>query len=209
MKSSILTKFFIGYFSFAVLGFVLISSWSTNMIYNHLLGENVDKLYKYATIASDNISSAASTSITDIEDPDKFFSDFNNVLSCDLFVLDTENALVYTTDKTTQLNNDSSNIIIKDFNPADYQKKHYKVNRFYNIYKTDTLSVIHSIKKGGNVLGYVIAHMPTSTIKKSSYNVTFIFYVTYGIILELSLIVFFSFLWFIYIPLKQIRLAAM
>lgn len=209
MKSSILTKFFIGYFSFAVLGFVLISSWSTNMIYNHLLGENADKLYKYATIASDNIRNATAASITDIRDPDRFFSDFNNVLSCDLLVLDTENALIYTTDKTTQLNNDSSNIIIKDFNPADYQKKHYKVNRFYNIYKTDTLSVIHSIQKEDNILGYVIAHMPTSTIKKSSYNVTFIFYVTYGIILALSLIVFFSFLWFIYIPLKQIRLAAM
>ena len=37
MRNSILTKFFVGYFSFAVLGFLLITYWSTNLIYNHLL----------------------------------------------------------------------------------------------------------------------------------------------------------------------------
>ena len=29
MRNSILTKFFVGYFSFAVLGFLLITYWST------------------------------------------------------------------------------------------------------------------------------------------------------------------------------------
>lgn len=54
-----------------------------------------------------------------------------------------------------------------------------------------------------------MVHMPTSIIKQSSYDVTHFFYLTYAIILALSLIIFFNFMWFIYLPLKQIRLAAM
>lgn len=209
MRNSILNKFLIGYFSFAVLGFLLITYWSTNMIYNHLLGEYVDQLYKYTIVTSENISSAAEKSVSDIDNPKQFFSDFNNVLNCDLLIIDSDKRLIFTTGTTTKLNADTSNIIIDDFDPNDYNKNRYKINRFYNIYKTDTLSVIHSIEKDNQILGYVVAHMPTSTIKASSYNVTFIFYVTYVIILALSLIVFFSFLWIIYLPLKQIRLAAM
>lgn len=209
MRNSILNKFFVGYFSFAILGFLLISSWSTNMIYNHLLRQNVDRLYKYATVAAENISAAAEASIADIDNPKLFFSDFNNVLNCDLLIIDPENRLIFTTDDTTRLNADASNIIIDAFDPNDYNNDRYEINKFYNIYKTDTLSVIHSVSKGDTLLGYAVAHMPTSTIKASSYNVTSIFYVTYAIILALSLIIFFSFLWIIYLPLKQIRLAAM
>lgn len=209
MKNSILTKFFMGYFSFAVLGFVLISYWSTNLIYNHLLGENINKLYKYSGIVADNISDIASTSLNDIHEPEQFFSDFNDVLNCDFLILDSTNKPIYSSDETTQLGSDSSNILIKEFDPGEYSKKHYKINKFYNIYKTDTLSVVHEIKKEDITLGYVVSHMPTTLIKNSSYDVTFIFYVTYAIILALSLIIFFNFMRFIYMPLKQIRLAAM
>ena len=77
------------------------------------------------------------------------------------------------------------------------------------MYKTDTLSVVQAIRKNNTVFGYVVVHMPTSIIKQSSYDVTHVFYLTYAIILALSLIIFFNFMWFIYLPLKQIRLAAM
>lgn len=209
MRNSILSKFFIGYFSFAILGFLLITYWSTNLIYNKLLENNVDKLYKYTTVAADSISSIANSSVKDISNPTQFFSDFNEVLNCDVFILDSNNELIFSTDETTQINSDSSNIIIDKFNPNEYAKKHYRINNFYNMYKTNTLSVVHNIEKDGTVLGYVVAHMPTSIIKKDSYDVTLIFYITYAIILALSLIVFVTFMLFIYMPLKQIRLAAM
>ncbi len=209
MRSSILTKFFVGYFTFAILGFLLISYWSTNLIYNNLLKEDANKLYRYAEVVSDNISSATDTSFQDIDNPDKYFSDFNDVLDCNLLILDAENKLIYSTDTTTSVDDADSNIIIKDFNPEEYAKNHYKISNFYNIYKTDTLSVVDEILKDNTVSGYVVAHMPTWIIKKNSYDVTYIFYITYAIILALSLIVFFNFMWFVYIPLKQIRLAAM
>lgn len=209
MRSSILTKFFIGYFSFAILGFILISYWSTNLIYNDLLSDNVNVLYKYASIVAKNTEDIASNSLTNIENPEKFFSDFNNVIECDMLILDSSKRLIYSTGNTSMLNDDSSNIIIDDFNPNDYKDHHYKINKFYNIFKTDTVSVVHNITNDNTTLGYVITHMPTHIIKKKSYDVTFIFYVTYAIILALSLIIFFNFIWFIYLPLKQIRLAAM
>lgn len=209
MRTSILTKFFIGYFSFAILGFVLISYWSTNLIYNNLLQTNVNELYNYTSIVADNLSDVTDESIIDFPNPQRFLSDFNEVLNCDVIIINTDKEVIFSSDESSQLNSDSSNIVIKDFNPAEYGNKHYKINKFYNIYKTNTLSVVHDIKNHDETLGYVIAHMPTSLIKKSCYSVTLIFYITYSIILALSLIVFFNFMLFIYMPLKQIRLAAM
>lgn len=209
MKNSILTKFFIGYFSFAVLGFFLITYWSTNLIYNHLLQEDAKELNNYSAIIAENITNKTGTSLDDIQNPDEFFSDFNEVLDCNILIMDSNNKVIFTTDETRSFRNDSNNIVIKDFNPNEYLNGKYKINNFYNIYKTDTLSVVHSIQKNNITYGYAVAHMPTSLIKKSSYDVAFIFYITYIIILVLSLLIFFNFMWFIYLPLKQIRLAAM
>ncbi len=209
MKNSILTKFFIGYFSFAVLGFLLITYWSSSLIYNHLLQEDAGKLKEYSAIVARNITEKTETSLNDIQNPDDFFSDFNEVLDCNILIMDNHNKVIYMTDKTESLNNGSKNIVIRQFNPDDYQGKKYRIDKFYDMYKTNTLSVVHRIQKNNAAYGYVVAHMPASLIKKNSYDVTFIFYVTYIIILILSLLIFFNFMWFIYLPLKQIRLAAM
>ena len=209
MRNSILTKFFIGYFSFAVLGFLLITYWSTNLIYNHLVQDDAKQLNSYASVVSDNIKSLDIESLDDISSPDNYFSDFNRVLNCNLLVLDNNKKMIYTTDKTQELNNDEHTIVFNDFDPTDYSKGSYRIGKLYNISKTDTLSVVHTLAKDDITYGYVVAHMPTSYIKDSSYNITYIFYVTYIIILALSLIVFLNFMWFIYLPLKQIRLAAM
>ena len=88
MRNSILTKFFIGYFSFAVLGFLLITYWSTNLIYNHLVQDDAKQLNSYASVVSDNIKSLDIESLDDISSPDNYFSDFNRVLNCNLLVLD-------------------------------------------------------------------------------------------------------------------------
>ena len=72
------------------------------------------------------------------------------------------------------------------------------------------LHVVHPIKSGSSSpYGYMLVHVSTASIKSSSYTITKIFYLTYFIILLLSLIIFFNFVWFIYAPLKDIRTAAM
>ena len=87
MRNSILTKFFIGYFSFAVLGFLLITYWSTNLIYNHLVQDDAKQLNSYASVVSDNIKSLDIESLDDISSPDNFFSDFNRGIETVIFLL--------------------------------------------------------------------------------------------------------------------------
>ena len=147
MRNSILTKFFIGYFSFAVLGFLLITYWSTNLIYNHLVQDDAKQLNSYASVVSDNIKSLDIESLDDISSPDNYFSDFNRVLNCNLLVLDNNKKMIYTTDKTQELNNDEHTIVFNDFDPTDYSKGSYRIGKLYNISKTDTLSVVHTLAK--------------------------------------------------------------
>lgn len=211
MKDSILEKFFIGYISFAILGMLIITYWSTNMTYNHLVKKTASQLYSYATCASNNIAQDCTTSLSDITDFRPYVQDFNKVLDCDVWILGSDFTLQYTSDGSDIVTDTSKSIIIANFNPADYQNTgHYQINTMYNIFKTDMLQVMHSIKAdNSNTLGYILVHLSTSYIKSSIYTITKIFYLTYFIILILSLIIFFNFVWFIYTPLKDIRLAAM
>ena len=208
MKNSILTKFFIGYFSFAVFGFMIITYWSTNLIYNHLLKENVEELSAYSQIIADDISNAMNNSGDEILDNCSFFQNFKPLKNYNVTILDSNKKIVYATDKSSNLNN-TTPTVVNDFNPSVYSHDKHQINNFYNIYKTKIISVMNPISNSDTTYGYVVTHMPRYVVKESSYDITFIIYVTYIIILALSLIIFFNFMWFIYLPLKQIRLAAM
>ncbi|CDA29344.1 HAMP domain-containing sensor histidine kinase [Eubacterium sp. CAG:156] len=211
MKDSILEKFFIGYISFAILGMLIITYWSTNITYNHLVETTASQLYNYATVASKNIADDCKYSISDITDFEPYVEDFNKVLNAEVWILGSDFNLKYSSDGS-DLNSDSSkSIIISNFDPSDYQNGgHYQISNMYNIFKTDMLHVVHPIKSGSSSpYGYMLVHVSTASIKSSSYTITKIFYLTYFIILLLSLIIFFNFVWFIYAPLKDIRTAAM
>lgn len=209
MKNSIMEKFFISYISFAILGFIVITYWSTNMTYDQMVTQKADELYAYDTVLSDNLCENINTSLREIEDFTPYVSDLNNVLDCNVCILSNDFELLYSSDGSTLTSNPSKSIVITSFNPKDYSQSHYKVSNFYNIFKTDMLNVVRSVNKNGNVVGYVMTHMPTLMLKQSSYNITQIFYITYAMILLLSMLIFFNFVWFIYLPLKDIRLAAM
>ena len=204
MKDSILEKFFIGYISFAILGMLIITYWSTNITYNHLVETTASQLYNYATVASKNIADDCNYSLSDITDFEPYVEDFNKILGSDF-------NLKYSSDGSDLTSDSSKSIIISNFNPADYQNGgHYQISNMYNIFKTDMLHVVHPIKSGSSSpYGYMLVHVSTASIKSSSYTITKIFYLTYFIILLLSLIIFFNFVWFIYAPLKDIRTAAM
>lgn len=64
------------------------------------------------------------------------------------------------------------------------------------------------------ILGFLlitraVEFLPEQTIAYNNYVIIKIFNMTYLFILLLSLVIFFNFVWCIYLPLKQIRLAAM
>ena len=135
MKNSILTKFFIGYFSFAVFGFMIITYWSTNLIYNHLLKENVEELSAYSQIIADDISNAMNNSGDEILDNCSFFQNFKPLKNYNVTILDSNKKIVYATDKSGNLNN-TTPTVVNDFNPSVYSHDKHQINNFYNIYKT-------------------------------------------------------------------------
>ena len=115
MKDSILEKFFIGYISFAILGMLIITYWSTNITYNHLVETTASQLYNYATVASKNIADDCKYSISDITDFEPYVEDFNKVLNAEVWILGSDFNLKYSSDGS-DLNSDSSkSIIISNF----------------------------------------------------------------------------------------------
>lgn len=96
-------------------------------------------------------------SLDDLDNPKQFLNDFNNVLDCDILILDSNRKPFYYTGTTNNLSKDSSNILIEKFKPDDYKNTHYKIGKFYNIFKTDTLSVVYEVKNNNKTYGYIVA----------------------------------------------------
>ena len=107
MKNSILTKFLQDIF-FCNIRFLLISYWSNNLIYNHLLTNNINTLYKYASVIGSNAVDCVDNSLDDLDNPKQFLNDFNNVLDCDILILDSNRKPFYYTGTTNNLSKDSS-----------------------------------------------------------------------------------------------------
>lgn len=100
-----------------------------------MVQDDAKQLNSYASVVSDNIKSLDIESLDDISSPDNYFSDFNRVLNCNLLVLDNNKKMIYTTDKTQELNNDEHTIVFNDFDPTDYSKGSYRIGKLYNISK--------------------------------------------------------------------------
>ena len=173
--------------------------------------EKTQGAYKKENVTAISLENIRELNYDKIEEQLLAVEDFNKVLNAEVWILGSDFNLKYSSDGS-DLNSDSSkSIIISNFDPSDYQNGgHYQISNMYNIFKTDMLHVVHPIKSGSSSpYGYMLVHVSTASIKSSSYTITKIFYLTYFIILLLSLIIFFNFVWFIYAPLKDIRTAAM
>ena len=98
-------------------------------------------------------------------------------------------------------------VMIEDFNPTLTSGSYYTINRFYNTFESDMLSVFAPITSNYMVKGYVVIHCDMKDIQESCNSLLNISYITLVILFLLSLIILIFFTEIVYVPLRKITYA--
>ena len=199
---SLYAKFLLGYLIFGLLGFIAISTFSSEMIYDYLLDRQYESLYSEANrIASQysdryrgaDVDEAEATPL--MEAPASFFH-------ADIWVVNRQGTLILDTSGRY-----SSGASIPGFDPAAEKEPHF-TGDYHGMFDQEVLTVSAPITGNYTTYGYVLIHQPLSQIQQMRTELLNLTYITSAVLYALSLIILLVFTKVVYLPLVKIRAGA-
>ena len=208
MKHSLYLKFILAYIIFGLLSFSCIATFSSSTTLDYLTERSAEKLYREANYISSNFvrnyySDAADTrSLSTIH---SHFQALDTYLGASIWLLNTDGTVLVNSESGYS---SSSNTVIEDFDPTDMGNNYYMIGDFYGMFSEETLSVAAPITYNFKPRGYVLIHLPMSTLMDERDSLLDITYFTLLFIFLFSLLVLGVFTFAVYRPLLKITSAA-
>ncbi len=196
---SLYAKFLLGYLIFGLLGFIAISSFSSEIIYNYLLEKEYDTLYAGANLIASHYSERYRGIAEDTAEETPQMEAAASFLDADIWVVNRQGTLILDTGKTY-----GAGTSIPGFDPAA-DKEPYTTGNYYGMFSQDMLSVSAPITGNYTTYGYVLIHMPLSHIQDMRTGLLNLTYITAAVLFVLSLIILLVFTKVVYLPLVKIR----
>lgn len=206
MKKLLLWKLIIGYIMFAIVGFIIVSTYSANYSAEYTKELEANRLHREANLI-------ATSYAANYYDEDITLSQLHDTLSSLATYLD---ATIWLVDPNGQVLLDSSQRTmaasflpqIEDFNIVDFGSNYYRTSNFYGCFSEDQLSVFSTITVDFKLQGYVLIHRPINSILKEQTLFLDIVYATLGIFLLVGFLLFLLFIHEIYWPIYIMNKAA-
>ena len=203
MKLNLYQKFLVGYFLFGILGFILVSTFSSHIVYSYLIEKDSEDLYTQAVKLADESTNYYDGDMIELKTLSPELSRLSNWISSDIWIMNKDGLLVYDSCKKHTAHQ------IENFDVTACTGDGYScTGTFYRQFGEEQLSVIAPITVNYTVRGYIILHTPLSTILDEQYNVLNLIYLSAAIIFLLSLIILGVFHFVVYVPVKKINQAA-
>ncbi len=202
MNRSLYYKFILGYVIFGMLGFLLISTFSSDVTYDYLLREKAELLYDEANRLAADCGAVYNGKTPRLETVSNQLTILSPSLQSEIWVVNRSGTV------TVDSENGSRKGLSVDFDPTALGNRNYGIGNFYGTFPYDVLSVSAPIAGNYTIYGYVLIHMPISQLQASRDRILDMVYLTYGIIFILSLIILLIFTLTVYFPLKKITAGA-
>ncbi len=205
MRRTLYLKFLLGYLLFGIFGFIVVATFVSNMTYEHCRRDRAESLYAEATQLADTYAADLYNSETSLETVRKQILALSKYMDdAVIWIINPSGRLVL--DSTRDLSIDTE-IVVEGFDPTATAGTYYITGDFFGSFNQDMLSVLAPITANYKVQGYVVIHMPLSSIHEESDELLNISYIMLIIIFLLSLIILIFFTEMVYIPLKKITSA--
>lgn len=199
MKHSLYYKFILGYLIFGILGFAVIATSSSRLMYRHLLEEKTMAMYDEANLIASSYSSVYQGKRQDLNMVYPQLQMVAVFLKTEIWVVNRQGIIVVDSDQSSR-----SGTVIENFNPTDTGNRYYRIGNYYGQFPYDVVSVSAPITGNYNTYGYVLVHLPIHQIQEEANGALDIVYITAVVIFVLSLIILLVFTKTVYIPLKKI-----
>ena len=199
MKHSLYYKFILGYLIFGFLGFAVIATGSSRLMYDHLLEEKTAFLYDEANLIAASFSSVYQGKKQDLNAAYPQLQAVATFLNTEIWVVNRQGIIVVDSDQSSR-----SGTVIENFDPTAAGNRYYSIGNYYGQFPFDVVSVSAPITGNYNTYGYVLVHLPIYQIQNEANGALNIVYITALIIFVLSLIILLVFTKTVYFPLKKI-----
>ena len=204
MRRTLYLKFLLAYLIFGFFGFIAVATFVSNMTLEQLKRERADSLYKEATLIANTYASDLYNNQASLDTVKTQLDALDTYLSATIWIINPSGRIILDSSAPVDIDNP---IIVEHFDPTVTAGSYYTVGNFFDSFTEDTLSVFAPITSHFKVNGYVVIHIPLSTIQASADNLLNISYILLIIMLLLSMIILFFFTEMVYIPLRKITYA--
>lgn len=202
MRISLYIKVLFGYLIFGILGFITIAFFSSNMTLQYLVRDRADQLYNEANMIAATCREKYSGSDIRIDSLKPQLSSIASYFDADIWIVEQQGKIVFRSDEK------KADMLIEDFDPSEQGRGRYVIGHYYDLFEDSVLTVMAPVSANFSTYGYVVVHQSISRIYEVRDKILNIIYMTFLIILALSLLI----LWIIRIcilqPIKQITIAA-
>lgn len=205
MKKKLYLKFIIGYVIFGILGFVLVSTFTSHYTYEYLENTEAKQLYREANlIAASYASNYYSNSIT-ANDLHQTLASLDTYLSADIWIMNTQGSVLIDSSRPLDM---TDLTVIEDFDVMDFGSSYYETGTFYDSFGSRQLTVFSPITTNYKVQGYVLIHKPLTAIEEDYTHLLNIAYWTLLLVFVCAGFFLLLMLHEVYLPLRRITKGA-
>lgn len=201
MKKTLYLKFLLAYLIFGIFGFIVVSTFSPGMVRDHFIKDYAERFYSEANLIAGTYASDLYNSEIDLETVKDQLDALALYMNASIQIINPSGRVIL--DSQRKLNIEEV-ISIENFDPTITGNSYYVVDRFFDSFEKQHLTVIAPITSDFKVKGYVSIHYPMREIERVSNKLTGIFMLTFVVLFLLSLIILIFFTEIVYVPLRKI-----
>lgn len=197
-------KFSIAYLIFLFFGYVIVTSFMSEMTVDLFKNQKAKELYKSASVLADGYALDLYNNEVSLTTLKEEIDTMSLMVDSEIWVINPSGLIVLDSSEAINLDNPKT---IEGFNTLSMMGSYYTVGTFYNSFDEETLSIGAPITSGYSVMGYVLIHYPMEKIEQQSNSILNISYIILIILFLLSFIILIFFTEMVYLPLKKITKA--
>ncbi len=202
MFHSIYNKLILAYLAFALLGFLVIVTFSSRMTRNYLVSVYTDRLYDEASLIADSCSEDYKDHALNLKTAFPRLEAAAAFHGAEAWIIDREGTIVA----------DSGHIregqTLEGFDPTSRGNRLYTTGNFYDCFREEVLSVSAPVTGDMATYGYVFLHLPMSVVTREENHFLNVVYLTALILFGLSFLILLAFTIYVYVPLRRITYGA-
>lgn len=205
MKRTLYLKFLSGYLVFGILGFILVSTVTHHGLRNQVEASEARTLYTECTEIASRYALNYYNGSLELSDLHCQLETISRYMNTQIKVIDVSGRIIIDSANAQALHQDMK---IEGFTISDFGSSYYVINRFYQTFRENQLTVFAPITPGYKVRGYVLIHKPVADIYAYSYELLNVVYITLLLIFLLAFVILFLFSLLIYRPIRKITSVA-
>ncbi len=204
LRRTLYIKFLAAYAAFALLCLVLISTLTSSQTLSLLTKNRADSLYREAALISQRYATLVYEDRAELSSARSQLRAIDTYISAEVWLINTSGKVLFNSrlpEGTPPYD------VYSDFDPTE-SGSYYMTGDFYGAFDEEMLSVFSPVTSHFRNIGYVVIHMPMSSIIEARNSILVVIYHTFGVILLLSLLILLVFTLIVYRPLNRITRAA-